>query len=73
MTINKLPLYSIFASAVSFLLPEEADSKQLEIDSIDDKLKQLTERKAELQNSLESILNAKVKNSKKGKSTFTVP
>ncbi|XP_078125656.1 uncharacterized protein LOC144530102 [Sander vitreus] len=44
---------------------EEAVSKQHEIDSIDSKLKQLTEKKAELQNSLESILNAKVKNSKK--------
>ncbi|KAF1379696.1 hypothetical protein PFLUV_G00178690 [Perca fluviatilis] len=44
---------------------EEAVSKQHEIDSIDDKLKQLTERKAELQNNLDSILNAKEKNNNK--------
>ncbi|XP_034749478.1 uncharacterized protein LOC117957676 isoform X2 [Etheostoma cragini] len=44
---------------------EEVVSKQHDIDSIDDKLKQLTERKAELQQSLESVLNAKEKNSER--------
>ncbi|XP_031168151.1 cell death-inducing p53-target protein 1-like [Sander lucioperca] len=58
-------IFQELRNRAEFEQTEEADSKQLEIDSIDDKLKQLTERKAELQNSLESILNAKVKNSKK--------
>ncbi|KAA8585283.1 hypothetical protein FQN60_003977 [Etheostoma spectabile] len=51
---------------------EEVVSKQHDIDGIDDKLKPLTERTAELQQSLESILNAKKNKSEKGKSTFTV-
>ncbi|XP_041813857.1 lipopolysaccharide-induced tumor necrosis factor-alpha factor homolog [Chelmon rostratus] len=40
---------------------EGAASNQHEIDSIDDKLKQLTERKAELQKSHDNILHAKDK------------
>ncbi|XP_044036500.1 uncharacterized protein LOC122868531 [Siniperca chuatsi] len=44
---------------------EEAVLNQHEIDSIDDKLKQLTERKAELQKSHDNILNAKDKKREK--------
>lgn len=53
-------------------LTEEADTNQHEIDSIDDKLKQLTERKAELQKSLDNLVNVKHENKgKKGESKLT--
>lgn len=59
-------------SHMLFFLPAEADSNQQEIDSIDDKLKLLTERRAELQKSLDNLLSAKDKNKgKKGESRFT--
>ncbi|XP_040013900.1 lipopolysaccharide-induced tumor necrosis factor-alpha factor homolog [Xiphias gladius] len=62
MCHSLVPLLS--AECVIFLfLPEEVASKQCEIDSIDDKLKQLTDRRAELQNSCNAILNAKDKKS----------
>lgn len=70
MCHSLVPLLS--AECVIFLfLPEEVASKQCEIDSIDDKLKQLTDRRAELQNSCNAILNAKDKKSIKGESEFT--
>lgn len=56
---------------VVFLLPDEVASNQPEIDNIDQQLKQLTERKDELQQSYENILSAKDKKDKKGESTFT--
>lgn len=49
-----------------FACEEEAASQQQQIDSIDDQLNELTARKAELQNRLVNIDNAKEKNNKKG-------
>ena len=54
-----------------FLLLDQPASKQDEIDSIDNKLEQLSERQADLQKSHDIILNANNKTSKKGESEFT--
>lgn len=51
---------------VYFLLPEEAAASQQEINSINNRLKELNEKTTELQRSYDNILNSKNRNSKKG-------
>ncbi|XP_071326507.1 lipopolysaccharide-induced tumor necrosis factor-alpha factor homolog isoform X2 [Trachinotus anak] len=53
-----LSIFQELRKRAEFGQTEEAASSQHEIDSIDDKLKQLTERKAELQKSRDTILTA---------------
>ncbi|XP_037648493.1 uncharacterized protein LOC119501875 [Sebastes umbrosus] len=60
--LEKNKFKSIFQelrSRIEFRQTEEEDLSQPEINSIDDKLKQLAERKAELEQSYENMLNAK--------------
>nr|XP_046271998.1 uncharacterized protein LOC124073658 isoform X2 [Scatophagus argus] len=61
---NLLGILQELRNRAEFGHAEDKSSNQHEIDSIDDKLKQLTERKAELQKSHDNILNAKDKKSK---------
>lgn len=49
---------------------EAASQQQQQIDSIDDQLNELTERKAELQNRLDNSDNAKEKNNEKGETVW---
>nr|XP_046271997.1 protein diaphanous homolog 1-like isoform X1 [Scatophagus argus] len=68
---NLLGILQELRNRAEFGHAEDKSSNQHEIDSIDDKLKQLTERKAELQKSHDNILNAKDKKSKIGELKFT--
>ncbi|XP_042360910.1 uncharacterized protein LOC121956641 [Plectropomus leopardus] len=64
-------IFQELKNRVEFGQTEEAAFCQHEIDSIDDKLKQLAERKLELQKSHKSILSAKDINSSKEEVSFT--
>ncbi|KAI3359168.1 hypothetical protein L3Q82_002700 [Scortum barcoo] len=52
-------IFQELRNRAEFGQPEEENSNQHEIDNIDDKLKQLTERRAELQKSLDLLLSGK--------------
>ncbi|XP_069381506.1 lipopolysaccharide-induced tumor necrosis factor-alpha factor-like [Paralichthys olivaceus] len=56
-----LCVFQKFRNRVEFGQTEEAASAQQEIDSIDDKLRELSEKEAELQNSHDTILSADYK------------